>query len=136
MTRSHPQSKSAVVALLIPNPRADVPGAPVPTRHAEGPHYPLGTVQRAVAHSKFRVPVRVERHLKTRGWNHEYVQSVVAAIRLEDFHKSQSHRDREGVWLDIYRPWFEGYRMYVKITAHEDAGWLLVLSFCRDGEQH
>lgn len=41
---------------------------------------------------------------------------------------------REGR-LDVYRPWLNGQRMYVKFTLDED-GDLYVLSFCRDGDHH
>lgn len=60
----------------------------------------------------------------------------VLNLRVEAFHKSVPHRSRAGVWLDVYRPRFRGERMYVKLTAHEREGWLLLLSFCIDGRAH
>jgi hypothetical protein len=55
--------------------------------------------------------------------------------QLSDFHKSQQHLDRPEQWLDIYRPWIDGVRMYVKFTVDAD-GDVIIMSLCRDGEAH
>jgi hypothetical protein len=53
-----------------------------------------------------------------------------------DFSKSQEHVGRPGVWLDVYKPLLRGHRMYVKIVTLEGGRGYLLLSFCRDGEDH
>jgi hypothetical protein len=100
------------------------------------PHYDLEAVRSAFRGRKIVLPARVERHMVRRGMSRGDLVSCVAALRPQDFHKSQAHTRREGVWLDIYRPWVAGDRMYLKFTEHEDGEHLLVLSFCRDGEAH
>ena len=54
----------------------------------------------------------------------------------EDLYKSQEHLGRPGAWLDIYRPVFEGRRMYIKFTRRADGSGFVLLSFCLDGEEH
>jgi hypothetical protein len=101
-----------------------------------GPHYALETVVAAFADGRFETPARVARHLRSCGWDRAFLRDCVLGLRAEAFHKSAPHRDRVGVWLDVYRPTFRGERMYVKVTVHERDGWFLVLSFCVDGQAH
>jgi hypothetical protein len=100
------------------------------------PHYALEHVAAAFSQSRFEVPARVARHLRSCGWDREFVCECVLDLGPETLHKSVPHRGREGVWLDVYRPHFRGERMYLKVTAHERDGWFLVLSFCIDGQAH
>jgi hypothetical protein len=69
------------------------------------------------------------------GWSDSEIEGVIARLSVTDLHKSQAHRDEPERWLDIYRPWVHGRRMYVKFTVNE-LGILMVLSFCRDREAH
>lgn len=82
------------------------------------------------------MPARVARHVRSCGWDPGFVRECVLDLGPESLHKSIPHRNRHGVWLDVYRPRFRGERMYVKLTAHEREGWFLVLSFCIDGQPH
>ncbi len=100
------------------------------------PHYDLERVKRAFRDDDFVTPQRVKRYLTARGWSHGTICEVVARLKPADLHKSQAHRERPGVWLDIYRPSTEHGRLYVKFTMHEDGRRFVVLSFCRDGEVH
>jgi hypothetical protein len=100
------------------------------------PHYELGSVVRAFGEGRFEVPVRVLRYLKTAELTLDDVVECVTGLGSEDFHKSQAHTRRPGVWLDIYRPRLRGRRMYVKFVAHEDGWRLVLLSFCGDGDPH
>ena len=100
------------------------------------PTYPLETVWEAFAAGRFSVTRRVFNHLLLRGWKLETVRACVLALTPQDFHKSQQHVAREGIWLDIYRPVFRGERLYVKFTPLEDDRNYRVLSFCGDGESH
>lgn len=79
---------------------------------------------------------RVRRHLTAKRWDREYVRDCLLALDESDFHKSQQHLSRTGVWLDIYRPWIADQRLYVKITVLESGNQLLILSFCVDSEAH
>lgn len=70
------------------------------------------------------------------GWDESDVQACVMLLDEGDLLKSQPHNTRPGVWLDIYKPVYEGETLYVKFTEHEDGRTVLVLSFCRDGDEH
>ncbi|HEX9092561.1 MAG TPA: type II toxin-antitoxin system MqsR family toxin [Coriobacteriia bacterium] len=100
------------------------------------PAYDLAGVQREFAEGRFQITRRVLKHLDRRGWSSARIRSCVAALTPTDFHKSQAHLTRRGVWLDIYRPVFRGERLYVKFTLQEDGVRYRVLSFCGDGEEH
>jgi hypothetical protein len=98
------------------------------------PHYDLARVRTLARVGQLTVTRRVRAYLDARGWDVRYVAECLGSLTREDLHKSQSHRDRSGVWLDIYRPTFDGRRLYVKFTLDDDVVW--VLSFCIDGEEH
>jgi hypothetical protein len=100
------------------------------------PGYRLDAVQRAFEFSQFRVTTRVLTYARSIGWSRSTVRSCVAALTPTDFYKSQRHIDRADAWLDIYKPVYRGERLYVKLTLLENGGEYLVLSFCRDGDQH
>jgi len=76
------------------------------------------------------------RHLALHGWTERDVVECIAGLSPADFHKSQAHRIHADVWLDIYKPVFEGERRYVKFTQELGGDRLVLLSFCLDGEDH
>lgn len=100
------------------------------------PGYDLAVVQTAFRAGRFRTTTRVQRYLSMTGWNRAAVCECVRSLQSDDFYKSQAHRDRPGVWLDIYRPVWDSERVYVKFTEWEQPGTFLVLTFCRDGDAH
>ncbi len=100
------------------------------------PHYDLERVKRAFRADDVVTPTRVKRYLAARKWNTRTVCEVFETPKPRDLHKSQAHRERPGVWLDIYRPTTVYGRLYVKFTMHEDGRRFVVLSFCHDGEAH
>ena len=100
------------------------------------PHYDLELVKARFEAGEFEIPSRVRRHMALNGWTEDFGLDCVRSLRAEDFHKSQAHHARPGVWLDIYRPRFAGERYYVKYTIFEDGRRMLLLSFCRDSEPH
>lgn len=99
-------------------------------------NYRLIAVQDAVALGYFRITPRVLKHLSLVGWDTATIQECVASLRPEDFYKSQRHHSRADAWLDIYKPVYNGERIYLKFTLHENGTEYLVLSFCRDGARH
>jgi hypothetical protein len=101
-----------------------------------GPHYDLKEVQSAFRLGGYAIPNRVRRHMDRKGWSDAELQSCIEALGLEDFHKSQPHLARAGVWLDIYRPVLLGRRRYLNVTEAEHGSGFIVLSFCMDGEAH
>lgn len=100
------------------------------------PAYDLADVRAAFRGRRFLTTRRVRTHLEHKGLGTETVREVVCVLERSDFHKSQEHLGRPGVWLDIYRPDWGAERWYVKFVADGDAGHYRVLTFCRDGEQH
>lgn len=100
-----------------------------------GPHFSPIQVREAIRVGVV-VPGRVRRHLARHGWDKRHVCRRIEGLSARDFHKSQIHRDRPDVWLDIYRPYVDGVRIYIKFTIAEDGEQLLLLSFCLDGERH
>jgi len=105
-------------------------------RERECPAYDLETVRHTFAAGRFEITRRVRHYLYRKRWDPECVSECVMSLGREHFHKSQEHRDRPGVWLDIYRPYCRGERLYVKFVLHEDGATFIVLTFCVDGEQH
>jgi hypothetical protein len=105
-------------------------------REKATPHYDFEAVRRAFREGRVEVTSRVTRHMRSHGRARPTLLACVDALCPRDFHKSQTHTTREGVWLDIYRPWVAGDRMYLKITEYEDGVTMLVLTYCRDGEAH
>jgi hypothetical protein len=99
-------------------------------------HYELDSVCRAFEEGQFAVPARVARYLKTAGLTTDDVVECIACLSPRDFHKSQAHLSRTGIWLDIYRPRLHGRWMYVKFATHEDGTRFVLLSFCADGDPH
>jgi hypothetical protein len=107
-------------------------------RHRESgvPAYDLDFVRRAFSAGHFRVTGRVERHLTVRDWDRETIRAVVASLRRDAFHKSQEALSAPGVWLDIYRPMYEGRCLYLKFMIDDYCDGFRVLTFCRDGDRH
>ena len=95
----------------------------------------LGTVRSLVIEGRFALTRRVQRYVAARSWDSETVAECLLSLKRSDLHKSIPDPLRPGSRLDVYRPWRDGQRLYVKFTLDED-GDLYVLSFCRDGEDH
>lgn len=100
------------------------------------PGYDLAGVQDAFRHGRFRVTARVLAYIASKGWTRCTIRSCVASLTPSDLFKSQQHFNRADAWLDIYRPFRGGERLYVKLTLLENGKEYLILSFCRDGDQH
>lgn len=102
----------------------------------EDPAHDLAMAIIAFESGRYGFTRRVARHLKRRGWDRSFVQARIAQLTEADFHKSQEHRDRPGVWLDIYRPRYAYGRLYLKFVFDEERDAFVLLSFCMDGEAH
>ncbi len=100
------------------------------------PHYDLDRVKCAFRSGNYVTPNRVRRYLHRRPRLESCVLPCIESLTLADFHKSQPHRAMPGQWMDVYRPWCCGYRLYVKFTVADDGREPVLLSFCRDGEAH
>jgi hypothetical protein len=105
-------------------------------REHHRPHYELGFVCAKAADAAVAVPRRVQRYLHRIALDDEWAYALVAGLTLADFHKSLPHRERLGVWLDVYRPVRDGRRWYLKVSIHEDGERILLLSCCKDSEAH
>jgi len=105
-------------------------------RERAHPAYDLLGVQQAFREGRFAMTARVRRHVRRKGWDVGVVRACIEDLVVCDFHKSQEHHGRPGVWLDIYRPVQGSRRLYVKFVLDEAAEAFLVLSFCVDGEPH
>jgi hypothetical protein len=101
----------------------------------QAPHYDLDEIKRRVENGHADVTNRVNRHVRAKHGDDGLPGRCIAMTQLSDFHKSQRHRDRPEQWLDIYRPWLDGVRMYLKFTVDAD-GDVVIMSLCRDGEAH
>lgn len=100
------------------------------------PAYSLAKVRDAFAEDRFEITRRVSRYLRRRGWDRSFLVACMVHLDPADFHKAQEHRDRPGVWLDIYRPRLPSGRLYVKFAVDPERDRFIVLSFCADGEAH
>jgi hypothetical protein len=94
----------------------------------------LASMQSQVAHGRYLVPNRVQRHMARQQWSTAFLLDCVASLGEQDLHKTQQHIAADGRLVDIYRPRrHDGARMYIKVTPSEDGQSTVVLSFCRDG---
>jgi hypothetical protein len=105
-------------------------------RERRVPRYSLVSVRRAFLDGRFLITLRVRRHMAPHDWKEHDVVECIAGLTPTGFHKSQAHRIHARVWLDIYRPVFEGERRYVKFTREMEGDRFVLLSFCVDGEEH
>ena len=99
-------------------------------------HYSLEVIQASAVEGGIVLTSRVQRYLSRRGYATDVPVRMLALLEPRYLHKSQPHQTREGVWLDIYRPYIEGRRWYLKLALHEDGSRFVVLSCCLDGEAH
>jgi len=100
-------------------------------------HYSLTAIQLQFSESDgYIIPGSVARYMAKAGWDESDVKACVLCLDDKDLFKSQAHDTRPGVWLDIYKPVYEGELLYVKFTKHEDGRTVILLSFCRDGDEH
>jgi hypothetical protein len=95
----------------------------------------LRLVRSLARKDRFVLTGRALRYLVTQSWDRETVAQGLCSLERIDLHKSIPDSRRPGSLLDVYRPWMDGQRLYIKFTLDED-GDLYVLSFCRDGENH
>jgi hypothetical protein len=109
-----------------------VPGG---NRERLRPHYVRDAVRTKLEAHEYRLASDVRKHLAKKSWDESDVVECLSAMGGQDFHKSQEHEAIPDRWLDIYKPLFNGRRMYVKFMELDD-GQIQVLSFCEDGEQH
>ncbi|MDP2181110.1 MAG: type II toxin-antitoxin system MqsR family toxin [Actinomycetota bacterium] len=100
------------------------------------PHYVLEELKAKIAAGEHYATKRVGAVLSRHGWDESDIEDCVANLTSSDFFKSQAHTKRDGVWLDIYKPTYEGERLYVKFVIDEDGCTIVVLDFCEDGEIH
>ncbi len=105
-------------------------------RERRVPAYDLEEVVRAFRSGRYVLTGRVRRHLRRKRWNRSELERCMLGLEPTDFHKSQEHLGRPGVWLDIYRPLVGETRRYVKFVRDDAGDGYLVLSFCEDGEAH
>jgi hypothetical protein len=101
-----------------------------------GPAYDTGLVRERFRTGRYVLPGRVKRYLRARGWDEDFVCLCALSLNSGCFHKTMPHDNRPGIWLDVYRPWVGGVRMYVKLTLHENDEDILLLSLCIDGTAH
>ena len=100
-------------------------------------HYLLAAVQLQFADANdYVVPGSVRKYMLKVGWDESDIKACVMGLDESELHKSQAHDTRPGVWLDIYKTAYEGELLYVKFTEHEDGRKVILLSFCRDGDEH
>jgi hypothetical protein len=100
-------------------------------------HYLLSEIQARFCEADgYLITGRVRKHMALAGWDEADVQTCVAFLEDGDFYKSQAHSSRPGVWLDIYKPIYDGETLYVKFTEHEDGRTVVLLSYCVDGDEH
>lgn len=100
-------------------------------------HYSLAEVQLAFSDADaYLIVGSVQKYMAKVGWDESDVKACVMCLEDSELHKSQAHDSRPGVWLDIYKTVYEGEMLYVKFTEHEDGRKVILLSFCRDGDEH
>jgi len=100
------------------------------------PAYALDEIKAKVSAGDYYPTGAVRRVLAKHDWDESDVEACVAGLSPSDFDKSQPHKTRRGVRLDIYKPIYEDIGLYVKFVIDEDGKTIVVLDFCEDGEFH
>jgi len=127
---------------MLPSPDSDSSVNGVGLRFGSGkrerfqPCYVLEELKAKIAAGEYYATKRVMAVLTRHRWDESDIEDCVADLQPTDFMKSQAHDTRDGVWLDIYKPRYEGELLYVKFVIDEDGKTIVVLDFCEDGEFH
>lgn len=99
-------------------------------------HYDLELVRQAFRDGDFAMTNRVRRYFRRNPDLRASMLACIEGLSTSDFHKRQQHMTVPTRWLDVYRPWWHGCRLYVKLTERDNQPGFVALSFCRDGEAH
>lgn len=107
-------------------------------RERSTPSYDLNTVKAAFARGNYKIGTedsskRIWSYLSDQGWDEDDVTAVVANLKPTDFRKSMEHDQHPGIWLDVYKPVYEGERVYLKFHVMKNGVIYVVKSFWNDG---
>ncbi|MCP1621427.1 type II toxin-antitoxin system MqsR family toxin [Pseudomonas nitroreducens] len=91
------------------------------------PHHKLPLIRLAIAGRRYRFTrVALEGALELGLESTEQVLAVITGLTSADFYKSMTTYADHSIWQDVYHPWVNGQRAYVKLTLQGD---LLIVSF-------
>lgn len=79
------------------------------------PTYDLATIKRLVSEGRWTPEGPALRGLASLGMDSEDVVECVQALTRADFHKTMPSECREGMFHDVYKPYYDGWRLYVKL---------------------
>lgn len=86
------------------------------------PTYDLAKIKQLVRDGRWTPEGPALRGLASLGMDSEDVVECVQALTRADFYKTMPSECREGMFHDVYKPVFDGWRLYVKLqlTGGED----------------
>lgn len=94
------------------------------------PHYNLPKVQKLIDADQY-VMVKTSRTTAFQmGFNMARIKDALLSIRRSDFSKSEPDWQVKGQWQDAYKPYYEGFHLYIKwkvVETNDES--VLVLSF-------
>lgn len=97
------------------------------------PTHDLATIQSTVRAGKYVALGGALEGLNDLGLDEDDMVECILGICHADFHKTMESVKRPGLWQDVYRPLYEGIRIYVKVqltrTGKEES--TVIISFKR-----
>lgn len=92
------------------------------------PTYDLAEIQRLVREGKWLPSGTALRGAAELGWVSDDIRDCVLALTGADLHKTMPSTDHPGLWQDVYKPFHNGVRLYVKLQVGR-RGVAVVVSF-------
>lgn len=94
--------------------------------------YPLAMVHALLRTRQVRITGTAAAGARALGLDAIDLMGLVAALTPGDLHKTMPSERVPGLWQDVYRPTWEGLRLYVKLQiAQRRTGALLVIVSCK-----
>jgi len=95
--------------------------------------YSLARVRELIAARRYRIRRSASMGAAELGLDETDILQCVALLDANTFYKSMESEQCPGLWQDVYRPFFQGFQLYVKIqlVEVEPNDMLAVISFKR-----
>ncbi len=90
------------------------------------PTYELAWIQFKVSERHYRITRLAADGAQALGFDEADITSCIAAVTAADFHKSMESEQAPGLWQDVYRPWYDGIQIYMKLQIDRTSGAVIV----------
>jgi motility quorum-sensing regulator / GCU-specific mRNA interferase toxin len=90
------------------------------------PTYDLAWIQYKLSTGRYRIERIASQGALALGFDEEDIVACVCSLSRADFHKSMESELRAGLWHDVYRPTYEGVRVYVKVQIDRSSDAIVI----------